>query len=120
MINKSCGDEGSDTMMRLCAMCHSSSWEISLTQVTTNKYLDYLEVAESLPSAGLLSSALPADLGLDGHQDVPVAAVQGDGGGPGDQSGGGGGQPRPHQQQHQQHLQPRIRFCKIVSTELKL
>ena len=89
----------------LCdVICHNSSWEISVTQVGS---IEYLEVAESLTSAGLLSSALPADLRLDGDQDVPVAAVQRDGGGPRDQPGG---EARPHQQQHQQRLHPTIQF----------
>ena len=89
-------------------MCHNSSWEISLTQVTS---IEYLEVAESLMSAGLLCPALPADVRLDGDQDVPVAAVQRDGGGPRDQPGG---EARPHQQQHQQHLQPEIQFLSNI------
>ena len=63
--------------------------------------IEYLEVAESLTSAGLLSSALPADARLDGDEDVPVAAVQGDGGRPRDQPGG---EARPDQQEHHQHL----------------
>ena len=78
----------------LCdVICHNSSWEISVTQVGS---IEYLEVAESLTSTGLLSSALPADLRLDGDQDVPVAAVQRDGGRPRDQAGGG--EARHHQQ----------------------
>ena len=63
--------------------------------------IKYLEVAESLTSAGLLSSALPADGRLDGDEDVPVAAVQRDGGRARDQPRGEAGH---HQQQHQQHL----------------
>ena len=97
-------------MCVLCdVMCHNSSWEIVVTQVTS---IEYLEVAESLTSAGLLSSALPADVRLDGDQDVPVAAVQRDGGGPRDQPGG---EARPHQQQHQQLLHPMYNsvYCKI-------
>ena len=67
-------------------------WQVSI---------EYLEVAESLTSAGLLSSALPADGRLDGDEDVPVAAVQRDGGRARDQPRGEAGH---HQQHHQQHL----------------
>ena len=74
-------------------------WEIALTQRQVS--IEYLEVAESLTSAGLLSSALPADGRLDGDEDVPVAAVQRDGGRARDQPRGEAGH---HQQHHQQHL----------------
>ena len=72
--------------------CHNISGQVSI---------EYLEVAESLTSAGLLSSALPADGRLDGDEDVPVAAVQRDGGRARDQPRGEAGH---HQQHHQQHL----------------
>ena len=62
----------------------------------SSRNIDYLEVGESLTGAGLLSPALPADGRLDGDQDVPVAAVQRDGGRPRDQAGGG--EARHHQQ----------------------